>query len=471
VWRYNLYYAADGTVDGAAVTAGERVEMSSGFPFRYDTGTETVDGWLGYWGPWVEGDQSLPDGATITKMNFDGGAGTDYTVHISNGRLIRRTANDLAINKLVGEQLYYWGENPLTQEQRQWLAELNPTTLAFEITGSVEWGDNGPDVTPLDAPVDITPAFDGGNLWLWSDSLGGNIVYVYDSAVAPANQVVTFYAEETVSPDDQALFSASSTTTLYCYDRCLKGGLTQADVDAATQEWDLYYPNDGTPHAYTMTVADGKMSLSDANGAVSMVGLDLSSLGIDWGIQTGEMVTDTSGITNPWEIYNQPVSYRWESGSENWNRLITVTDANGDLATFDRPMQFTYTLETVDEANGDPANNAGKVFLLHYEGAGNLNGFPWTEDPATHRWYSAVTLNDGVQLTDGTDDFVIKGLGMEQSMRGVALGECSALNVDNLFSDPAVALLDAADIGTVAHTWADKPVVTDAPAVIEGEVQ
>lgn len=392
-------------------------------------------------------------------MDFDGGADTDYTVHISVGRLIRRTANDLAINKLVGEQLYYWGENPVNHEQRQWLAELKPNTLAFEITGTVDWGDNGPDVTPLDAPVDITPAFDGGN-----------IVYVYDSAVAPASQAVTFYAEETVSPDDSTLFGASSTSTLYCYDRCLKGRLTQADVNSATQEWDLYYPNDGTPHAYTMTVTDGKMSLSDANGVVSMVGLHLSSLGIDWGIQTGEMVTDTSGIANPWEIYNQPVSYRWESGSENWNRLITVTDANGDFASFDRPMQFTYSLEAGNGANGDPVNNAGKVFLLHYEGAGNLNGFPLTEDPATHRWYSAVTLKDGVQLTGGTHDFVVKGPGMEQSMRE-APGGCSALNVDDLFSAPGVAFLDAADLGTVAHTWADKPVVTDAPAVIEGKVQ
>jgi hypothetical protein len=65
---------------------------------------------------------------------------------------------------------------------------------------------------------------------------------------------------------------------------------------------------------------------------------------------------------------------------------------------------------------------------------------------------------------------VVKGLGMEQSMQE-APGDCAALNVDNLFADPAVALLTAEDIGTVAHTWADKPLVTDPPAVIEGNVQ
>lgn len=470
VWRYNLYHAADGTFAGAAVTAGQRVEMSSGFPFRYATGGETVDGWLGYWGPWVEGDQTLPDGATITKMSFDGGATTDYTVHISNGRLIRRTANELAIGKLAGEQLFFWGENPATHEQRQWLAELNANTLAFEITGSVEWGDSGPEVTPIDVPVDLTPEFDGGNLWMWSDGLGGNIVYVHNSAVPAANRMVTFYAEETIYPNDETLFGSDTSTTLYCYDRCLKGGLTHEDVAAATSEWDLYYPNDGTAHAYTLTVTDGKAVLSNADGEVSTVGLDLDSLGIGWGMHTGEMVTDASGITHPWEIYNQPVSYRWETGSENWNRLITVTDADGGIVTFDKPLQFTYTLAAGDEANGDPGNNAGKVFLLQYEGAGNLHGFPWKEDPATHRWYSAVNLKDGVRLSDGTHDFVVKGLGMEQSLQE-APGDCAALNVDNLFSDPAVALLTAEDIGTVSHTWADKPVVTDPPAVIEGNVQ
>jgi len=52
-----------------------------------------------------------------------------------------------------------------------------------------------------------------------------------------------------------------------------------------------------------------------------------------------------------------------------------------------------------------------------------------------------------------------------------APGEGSALNGDHLSSDPAVALLDASDIGTVAHTRDGQPAATDAPAVIEGEVQ
>ena len=50
----------------------------------------------------------------------------------------------------------------------------------------------------------------------------------------------TFYLQEFVQPDD-AILANSSVLTLYCYDRCLKGGLTQTDVDAASSDADLYY--------------------------------------------------------------------------------------------------------------------------------------------------------------------------------------------------------------------------------------
>jgi hypothetical protein len=75
-----------------------------------------------------------------------------------------------------------------------------------------------------------------------------------------------------------------------------------------------------------------------------------------------------------------------------------------------------------------------------------------------------------VLLIDGTHDFVVKQGGMEQWMQEAA-GDCSALNVDGLFADPAVSLLTSDDIGTVPQTWAEEPEVTDPPAVIEGVVQ
>jgi hypothetical protein len=172
------------------------------------------------------------------------------------------------------------------------------------------------------------------------------------------------------------------------------------------------------------------------------------------------------------------VTFRWETGSNEWNKLITVSDSNG-IVRFDKPLQFNYTLEAGDEANGDPSGNAGKTFLLEYGGNGELWGFPWQPeagcDTSTEqcRWYSAVTLKNGVQLTDGDgNNFVVKQIEREQNMQEVSLSpNCDALNAANLFSDPAMTLPTTSDINSVSFSLADKPVVTDAPAVIEGELQ
>jgi hypothetical protein len=145
-----------------------------------------------------------------------------------------------------------------------------------------------------------------------------------------------------------------------------------------------------------------------------------------------------------------------------------VTDAQGNYTTFDPPLSFTYTHSTANDANGDSSHN-NKKFLLNYGGPGELWGFPWEEDADNQRWYSAVTLADGVELDNG--NYVVKAIEKEQTMQVQDLSVCSALNIDVILTDPALALPTANDIGDVSHTLAGKPVVTAAPAVVEGELQ
>jgi hypothetical protein len=164
-----------------------------------------------------------------------------------------------------------------------------------------------------------------------------------------------------------------------------------------------------------------------------------------------------------------PVSYRWETGQNEWNQMVTVSDAQGNIASFDRPLQFNYTHSTANDANGSSSHD-GKKFLLQYGGEGELWGFPWEEDQDTRRWHSAVTLADGVQLSDASNDFVVKGIEKEQTMKDDS-GGCGALNIASLFNDPALVLPTVADIGGVSFSLSDKPEVSDPPAVIEGELQ
>lgn len=456
VWRYNLY---DDT--------GALVELNSGFPFTYDTGSGTNHGFVGYYGVWTEGEETPADGTVITQMDFSTGISTDYTLNVSPGKLIRREANTLPLSDLVGERLYFWGQNPDTSTFGQWEVQVTVDGL-FQIIGSVEFQEAGPAITPAAAIVDITPTVAGQNLWLWSDSLGGNIVYVHDpAAVTP---VVTFYAESFVYPDDATLFATGSSVTLHCFDRCLKGGLGVDDVGMMTMESDLYYATDGSDHTYTLEASGGQLLLrDDTNDAVvDASALDLDMLGHDWGVQSGEMLTDVSGIVNSWDVYNQPVSFRWETGNNHWNQFVVVTDSGGAPVSFDRPMQFQYTVDAGDDLNDD--DFAGKTFFVQYGGPGDLWGFPWVENDDANftRWYPEVNLNQGVEFNDGTDTFVVKPMEMEQTLVSVDAAECSSLSLGDA---NGLTLLDAS-AATVSFGWSDRPTPdSDAPAVVEGELQ
>ena len=461
VWRYNVYHKADGSYNGSTVTAGERVALNSGFPFKYNG----RHGHMSYWGMWYDGSTAIPDGATIQKFDYATDESTPMTVNIAPGKLIRREANTETLTSLQGDEFMFWGEHS-SLGFGEYVVTVNGSN-AFVITESFQWGESGPEMTDV-VDDDITPSSDGQNLWLWSDALGGNIVYVHDTGVASGDREVTFYGESFVSPDDDTV--SGGNLTLYCYDRCLIGGLSQGDVDAAEAGNgvdDLYYAS-GAQRVYTAEVSGGKLLLRDSTNSelVSADGLDLDALGHEWGINTGDMSTTALG-GNWWEIYNQEVSYRWETGSQDWNKMITVEDANGDFASFDRPISMSYTHSTTNDRNADASYN-GKKLLLQYGGNGDLWGFPWSEDG--ERWFTAVTLKDGVTLSDGTNDFVVKAIEMEQTMQEDP-GACTDLDIDSLFSDAELELPTADDIGTVSFDLSDKPTVTDSPAVIEGEVQ
>lgn len=482
VWRYNLYHRDNGTFNSNSVTEGQRVELNSGFPFTYDSDNNSENdayGWVGYWGIWAEGG-TLADGTSISRFDYNSDSLTQYTVNVSPGKMIRRTASTELLSSFQGDEFQYWGEHPTLNIFGQWIVTVDSNN-DFAITDSFQWGNNGPETSttvdhdnnPNTAEVAVAAVFtlnDGEWFWLWSDALGGNINYAHDTTVAANDRTVTFYGEEFVTPADSMF--GSGAVTLYCYVECLKGGLTQNDIDTATDRNDLYYQYSGTPFQYTLSAANGKVILTDVsnNQVVSTTALNLDSVGHQWGINTGEMVTATINNPNePWSVFQEAVTYRWETGANDWNQLITVSDAGNQVQSFDPPLRFTYTHSTANDANNSSAYD-GKKFMLEYNGPGSLHGFPWIEDSDSRRWHAAVTLADGAQLSDGTNHFVVKAMEKEQSMQ-LSPGQCGALDISGLLSDPNMELPTAADIGAVSFGLSDKPNVSDAPAVIEGELQ
>jgi len=485
VWRYNLYHTVDGTYNGNAVTAGQRVEINSGFPFSYDSDNDGVNesyGWIGSHGLWSER-RDIVDGASVSRFDYNTDVSSTMTLHIAPGKLIRRTANSELLSNFQGDDFQFWGDHPVLAIFGQWLVTIDVNN-DFQITGSMTWGMDGPvisttvdhDDNPATAEVSAVaalPVANNENLWLWSDNLGGNVVYVHDNSVAANSRTVTFYGQEFVAADDATLFPSGTTSlTLYCYDQCLKGGLTQGDVDAAASENDLYYTYAGTPFQYTLSISNNKVLLTDDSNSqmVSAATLDLTSLGHDWGINSGEMITaPLANAAEPWAVYDATVSYHFETGPNYWNQMATASDTSGVLASFDRPLQFNYTHSTANDANGSNSHDGG-TFFLEYGGAGELWGFPWIEDIENDRWYTAATLANGVELGSNGNNYAVKAIESELSMRD-APGACTALSIDSLFTDAALALPTSSDIGGVSFTLAEKPVVTDPPAVIEGAIQ
>lgn len=484
VWRYNLYHQNDGNFGDRAVTGGQLVELNSGFPFRYDSNNDGADdshGWVGYHGVWTESGV-LDDGTVITQFDYSSDSTIEHTVNMAPGKMIRRSAHTDLLSNYQGDEFQYWGEHPSLNIWGQWLVTVD-TNNDFNIIASFEWGDNGPiisetvdhDDNPGTAEVNASTALvlnNYYNIWLWSEALGGNVVYVHDQSVAADNRSITFYAEEFISPTDDELFANGSSLTLYCYDRCLKGGLTQDDVDSAMYEHELFYQYMDSYFTYTLSQVNGKVILIDnSNGElVSAVGLDMSAIGNDWGINTGEMLTSPlPNATEHWRVYDEPLTYRWETGSNDWNLMVTVSDTHGNVASFDRPLQFNYTHSAANDANSS-SHHDGKRFMIGYGGVGELWGFPWIEDEETHRWYSEVTLKDGTVLSNGDNSFVVKGIEMEQSLQDDSSG-CGSLSIDSLFTDSSLELPTEQDIGSVSFSLNQKPDVTDAPAVIEGEIQ
>lgn len=474
VWRYDLYHAADGTFNGNAVTAGQRVELNSGFPISYDNAGTSVFGHVGYWGIWLnDSSVNLANGATITKQAHGSTAAESYTVVQAPGKLVRSTAKQVAVVKLLGETLTYWGQNPSSSAFGQWQVQymaadggMHPTAgfyIVAEITGHDQ---NGPITAALTTHVNVTPTT-GNFLGLFSESLGGRVNFVGGSLN------VVYYVEEFVNGNDAMFANSDAAVTLNCFQRCLKGGISQADVDNNFNPDAIFGPNApdvNTPVTYTISRTDMALKTVSTPATVALTNgvMPGSSSSHQWGMNSGEMITADTSISTMVDLYNPTVvsvSYRWETGHNSWNKLTAVKNAAGAFVSFDKPLQFTYDHTTAKDANADTAYD-GKTFRLNYGGNGDLRGIPSGPD-ASGRWHSDFAIKDGTAMgpTTGTE-FVIKAREEEKKLKA-DVGACSAL----VINQPATPLPTGVDSTFSTFNNGAMPTVTAAPAVIEGEVQ
>ncbi len=450
-WRYNLYDATDGSL----------VQLNSGFGFRTAAGDF---GWMGYYGMWVQPGVSVANGDTVTRDSFGQATPVSYSVVTAPGKLIRNTRQTLALTSIVGLSFNWYHDNdPMDgQPGLQYRVQYDGANWNEVAT----WDDNLHSWTDLGVPVAIDTAAQG-YLGMYCESLGGPSTFV------DGDTGITYYQREFVTGADLA-FNGGTQIDIYGYQNCLRAGVTTAEANVG----DIFLAPSmdvNTPYHYVFSQADLTLYY-DVNGDGSSLvpaglatGQTITSGPNTWGMQSGSMLTDTTGLVSTFEAWNQPVFYTYETGPNQWNQYAALLDANGAFVTFDPPIQFTYMHETLNDANNDPTYN-GVHYQLNYGGPGNLFGIPSEQvdtdgDGNPDRFYPLFTIADGILMGPTGTEYVVRSIDQELTL-SLDPGNCGALDVGTVGSLPLPTAADytAPDIGTA-------PVITDPPAVIEGVTQ
>lgn len=428
VWGYNLYDAN-----------GARVELNSGF------GVKMGDyyGWASYWGIWFPEEAPLPNGATVTSEDGE----TDYTYFQGGGRLVRSTRHVLTLGDLVGEEFYLWDNDNYSVILVQ-VADPNPSDpyLSIESIGSEQCDENGCSFVES-SPTPLT--FDEYEwVGMWKHDFNVNLV-ADENGLFTTTMEVPYYTQEFVSPSD-AIF-ANGPVDFKCYTNCIKPGIAQADLENN----DPFIPYDWENVEATVYTLDPTTYTMLSNGLGVVI--DVTPQSNDsyssymWGVMSGEMVTSDVNIENAWEVWEQPVTYTWETGPNDWNHYAALLDSNGDAVDFDQPLECLY--EHDDQGR----------FFLSYGGPGQLWGIPWveSEDENGHSWQQAFALDDGSEITcDGTA-YYSRAMSVELIMQEDDASECADLEVgeigepDNEFTAPEIGDNPCADAADECQTLSE----------------
>ncbi len=385
-----------------------------------------------------------------------------YTVVQAPGKLIHHEKNTIDIVDVEGDPFYWWEWDDVLQEGHQYI--ITHDSAFWVRIYEVDW-DTG-EHTPIEPP-EVIDTESIGYLGMWSDRLGGPAAWVHEEP-----DLVTYY-RQTIVDGSSDLFAEGLPVTLYGYVDCLRSGLTAAEVE----EGDIFLehaPSPEEPHHFLVSPDDLTLYYDPTGTGDPLwpVGLAPGQVPTEgpnvWGMQSGPLLVDASGLLDVWEVWNRDEFYVYETGHNSWNHYVGLLNALGDPVSFDPPIQFAYTHATANDRNGSDSHD-GKTFFLDYGGPGDLWGLPQegvdlNDDGEPDRWYPVVSLADGVVLGPTGTEYVVKAIEIEQALQEDPSGEGELDIVDA--SD--LVLPDGSSYAP--PLIGDKPVVTDPPRVIAGEV-
>jgi len=496
VWSYGLYDA----------TTGDRIALNSGFPIQYTTGGTTYQGYVGYYGLWLPQTvlNTITTGTTVQKVTYGSGSATttDYTLVKTGGKLTKYTKGTKTLATIDQIRFTFWasaasaptGLSPYTPNATYEMYWDN-TNSNFVITGMQTCGSSGCQMASL-TPVAVTSnAYWSTNYPLgisgWSQSLGGQLSIATPSLSAAS--VVSYRTQDIVYPSQYAAIG-----NLNCIEDCPTASGIAALLGGAATPFGATANNSaptaaGSLVTYTLDATSGNL-IDGASQPVVTASTSLTGQ-FQGGIRSGMLfptsqaatVDAADGLTDStyhaMSVDSLSVYYVWETGPNAWNQFSAVKDASGTYVQFDAPLSVNYTVP----AGAAYGAYAGKAIVLQYGGFGDLWGIPGScVDPKTNAAVDCSTPNaryvpefvipfsqsTGV-ATSGSTNYLVKWLEREIRLAQKATSVCTA---DGLVLPSGVTLPTSAGLKDPSLSSSDvyigtKPVVTDAPHVIQGVVQ
>lgn len=491
-WRYGLYY------DENHSTPGGRVTLNSGFPIRYNDGSQDYHGWVGFHGLWFPESVSLSSGDTVYKQDYSssGTSETAYTVFISGGKLRRHTKKSLTLGDIASIPLMW---NSCTDQGggnwtcKQYRVEWDST--AQKLYKNAELDETNWVWKNISPAQEVTFSTDAWDFDFWSESLGGAGRINLKDPTDPTGQAqitlanttpIVFHIEDTVFPGDSNI-----PTSLACFENCPDPStINTASPYINGTSWqdqnNLQYQDVAPASATRINYTFDSTNMVLVYNSSSVVMTDNSNN--QWGVWSGALFEPTSenlsqlacdwdqsgDSTCAWQAWdNLSVFYTWETGTQSWNKL-TALQKDGSFVSFDPPISVEYT-HTWDDSS------TSKLYL-EYGGFGDLWGIPGKcvdmdtgQDTDCYdasgtkfiRWVPEFSITDGSSVTDATSGltYYVKALEKEERMSAVSTSQCTGAGLSlQSYTLPDASLYADPNIGT-------EPTVDGAPAVIGGVLQ
>ena len=489
-WRYGLY--SDN---------GSRVDVESGFPIKATVSSTEYNGYIGYYGLFMDGGVTLNSGDTVKKLNFDNpsASGENYTFRTYPGKLNKHVRQTITLGDIKNIPMSWQNASDGYKEYRVFWDGSNLKADAYrDQTTQNKWADN----SSFPQTVTLTGGANGNatyGFFFWSQALGGDgrIVLTYSNGQGlnpdsvTDNSTVIFHTREPVFPGDNV------SSNLLCYERCPN----PVNLDNGT-EWgtpsvffsDVNTDNKTTAelsktYSFDNTTSGMVLKYTHDNGTTDNITFSTTNQAMPWGLFSGPLFDNTTAnrqsLACDWDNNsicswkareNLSTFFTWEIGPNAWQKM-TVLESGGTPVKFDPPMTVSYIRDNTTSASG--RNYNGVKFYLEYGGFGDLQGIPSlcvdkngdnTSCSSSNVRYInefVIAAGSNVNLVGGGSEsladnatFVVKPLEIEQSMKKVSASNCAGLSLSGLPVPTSVGWTDPS-LGT-------RPTVTGPPSIIAG---